>query len=381
MKRSLRLLPLLLVFAALSCSGQDTSPDSLLQFVFTSDLHYGITRPHFRGADSVPSTMVNRAMIAAINRLPGSMVPKDGGSGSGQEIGHLDGILITGDIANREEIGIQPAAVSWKQFQTDYDHMVTTKNKRDKPTPILLGPGNHDVSNTVGFWRPLQPAKDASSMAGIYNSMMQPAHPRTANTYNYPRDMIHFIRVVAGIRLVFVNCWPDSTEQVWMERQLKAVNPGTPVLLFTHAQPDVEARFFTNPNGNHAIDSIDKFENLLPETFRDGRVLKDSTLIEQRGFAHFLHQHPEIKAYFHGHNNYTEFYQWQGPDNDLGLPVFRVDSPMKGRYSAKDETLLSFELITIDTRKRTITVRECCWNSVPGDASVLKWGQTTTVGL
>lgn len=378
MTRLLFFLPLLLVLTVFSCAAQDSS---MLQFVFTSDLHYGINRPHFRGADSVPSTIVNRAMIAAVNRLPGSMIPKDGGAGSGQEIGHLDGILVTGDIANREEPGIPSATVSWKQFQEDYNHMVTTKDRRDKSTPVLLGPGNHDVSNTVGYWRPLQPATDASSMAGIYNSMMQPAHPLTANTYHYPMDMIHFIRVVAGIRLVFVNCWPDSTEQAWMERQLKLVDPGTPVLLFTHSQPDVEARFFTNPNGNHGVDSIYKFENLLPEIFRDGRILKDSTLIEQRGLVTFLQRHPEIKAYFHGHNNYTEYYQWQGPDKNIALPVFRVDSPMKGKFSAKDETLLSFELITIDTRKSTITVRECRWNSVPGDPSVLKWGQTKTMAF
>jgi hypothetical protein len=239
MKRHFCFLSLLFLLTALSCAAQETAPDSLLQFVFTSDLHYGITRPHFRGADSVPSTIVNRAMIAAINRLPGNMVQNDGGVGSGQEIGHLDGILITGDIANREEIGIQPADVSWKQFQADYDHLVGTKDRHHKPTPILLGPGNHDVSNAIGYWRPLQPATDASSMAGIYNSMMQPAQPRTAATYNYTTDKIHFIREYAGIRVVFVNCWPDSTEQAWMERQLKVVHPGTPVLLFTHSQPDV----------------------------------------------------------------------------------------------------------------------------------------------
>ena len=381
MKRLLCFLPILLLLTSVSCSAQDTAPDSVLQFVFTSDLHYGITRPHFRGADSVPSTIVNRAMIAAINRLPNNMVPNDGGAGAGQEIGHLDGILVTGDIANREEPGIQSAASSWKQFRADYDNFVSTIDGRGKPTPILLGPGNHDVSNTIGYWRPLQPATDASSMAGMHNSMMQPAHPLTAATYNYSTDKIHFIRVFAGVRIVFVNCWADSTEQAWMERQLKIVHPGTPVLLFTHSQPDVEARFFTNPNGSHNIDSIDKFENLLPEVLRDGRLLRDSTLIEQREFVHFLQHHPEIKAYFHGHNNYTQYYRWQGPEKNIALPTFRVDSPMKGRFSAKDETLLSFELITIDTRKRTITVRECCWNSVPGDPSVIKWGQTNTMAL
>jgi hypothetical protein len=178
---------------------------------------------------------------------------------------------------------------------------------------------------------------------------------------------------------MFVNCWPDSLEQGWMDQQLKGI--GEPVLLFAHSIPDVEARFFTNPNGNHTINATDKFENLLPEVCQDGRTLKDSTGIEQRGLVSFLQHHPEIKAYFHGHNNYTEYYRWKGPDKNISLPCFRVDSPMKGKLSSKDETLLSFELITIDAHKRTMTVRECRWNTLPKDATVLKWGKTRTMRL
>jgi Calcineurin-like phosphoesterase len=320
-------------------------------------------------------------MIEAINRLPEDRLPQDGGAASGERIGHLDGILITGDIANRQERGIQPAAVSWRQFEADYDHLVRTKDRHAQPTPLLLGPGNHDVSNAVGYWRPVQPATDASSMAGIYNRMIKPAHPRTAATYNYMTDKIHYVRDVSGIRLMFVDCWPDSTEQAWMEAQLKDLRPGTPVLLFTHSNPDVEARFFTNPNGSHGIDSIDRFENLLPEIYQDGHTVKDSAVIEQRGLAVFLEHHPEIKAYFHGHNNYTEYYRWEGPDKNISLPCFRVDSPMKGKFSSKDETLLSFEVITIDMGKNTMTVRECLWNTVSGNPSVLKWGQAKTMDL
>src|SRR5258708_6593439 len=89
---------LLILQTAISAEAQD----SVLQFVLTSDVHYGITRAHFRGADSVNAIVVNRAMIAAINRLPGLTLPADGGLGSGGRIGHIDGILITGDIANRQ---------------------------------------------------------------------------------------------------------------------------------------------------------------------------------------------------------------------------------------------------------------------------------------
>jgi hypothetical protein len=358
-----------------------TAQDSVLQFVFTSDVHYGITRAHFRGADNVNAITVNRAMIAAINRLPKTALPKDGGVASGRSIGHIDAILITGDIANRQEAGVQPAAASWQQFEADYDHRITTKDRLHQPSPLYLTPGNHDAADAIGSWRSFQPATDASSMAGIYNRMMQPAHPLTAASFDYATDKIHCTRDVAGIRLFFVNCWPDSLEQVWMEQQLTGLSANTPVLLFTHSNPDLEARFFSNPNGNHAIDSASKFENLLPELFQDGLSAKDSTTIEQRGLASFLQRHPQIKAYFHGHNNWTEFYSWQGPDRNIALPCFRVDSPMKGKISAKDETRVSFELISINTATRTMTVREYRWNPVPHDPSITKWGETKTIRL
>jgi hypothetical protein len=355
--------------------------DSVLQFVLTSDVHYGITRPHFRGSDSVSANVVNQAMIAVFNRLPQMVTPSDNGVGSGKMIKDIDALLITGDIANREETGIQSAAASWQQFQTDYTHKITTKDKDNKPTALWLCAGNHDVTNAIGYLKPTEPAIDASSMAGIYNMMMSPAYPKTAANYNYNTDKIHYSKDIGGIHVLFVNLWPDSAEQQWMEQDLKGLKHGTPVLLFTHSMPELEARFFTNPNGNHTINNTDKFENLLPETFKDGKSIKDAAIYEERGLAAFLKRHPEIKAYFHGHNNYTEFYDWQSPGKDFSIPCFRVDSPMKGRVSNKDETQLSFELISIDTRTKTMTVRECRWNTVPDNPSVFVWGVHKTISL
>jgi hypothetical protein len=366
-----------LTLAALSVRAQN----GVLQFVLTSDVHYGITRTHFRGTDSVPATVVNQAMIAAIDRLPQLTLPRDSGVGSGTRINDLDAIVITGDIANREESGIQCAATSWQQFETDYMHKVTTKGRDHRPTALWLCAGNHDVANAIGYWKPTEPATDASALAGMYNRMMSPSHPRTAANYNYRTDKIHYSREIGGIHLLFVNLWPDSAEQQWMEQDLKGLKPGTPVLLFTHSMPELEARFFTNPNGQHTINGTDKFENLLPEIFRDGLNVKDTAFYEERGLAAFLKDHPEIRAYFHGHNNYNEFYDWRAPDKDVTLPCFRVDSPMKGRISAKDETRLSFQLISIDTRTKKMTVRECRWNTVPENPSILEWGDHMTMTL
>ena len=73
----------------------------LVQFVYTSDQHYGITRKAFRGLDKVSSREVNAAMVQAINTLPGISLPEDGGVRAGQPVQWADAVISTGDIANR----------------------------------------------------------------------------------------------------------------------------------------------------------------------------------------------------------------------------------------------------------------------------------------
>ena len=94
----------------------------------------------------------------------------------------------------------------------------------------------------------------------------------------------------------------------------------------------------------------------------------------------FLGRHPNITAYFHGNSNWNEFYDWTGPNASAMLHTFRVDSPMKGHFSATDETKLSFQIATIDTAARTLTVREVLWNAEPQRPnSPVSWGGSTTV--
>src|SRR5215831_1193389 len=74
-----------------------------IQFVFTSDIHYGTTRSAFRGNPDVNSQVVNRALVAQINRVPEAAFPNDGGNGADQLVGSFDFMAIGGDVANREE--------------------------------------------------------------------------------------------------------------------------------------------------------------------------------------------------------------------------------------------------------------------------------------
>ena len=107
-----------------------------------------------------------------------------------------------------------------------------------------------------------------------------------------------------------------------------------------------------------------------------------NTLIQMDGDVHKAHRN--IVAFFHGHENYNEFYTWRGPDGDLALPVFRADSPMKGRDSRTNETKLSIQVVTYDTATRTLTARECLWNAPGGAAAAtapVAWGASKTITL
>lgn len=355
----------------------------IINMAFTSDAHYGITRPQFRGDTVVAGHTVNAAMIAEINRLPETKLPADGGVGAGQKIAAVDYLIQTGDIANRMEIPIQSAATSWAQFEEDYLHHLTIKGHNGKPATILLAPGNHDITNAIGHYKAMRPLTDPSSMVGIYNLMMKPATPMTNERYDYHKDKINYSRNIGGVHLIFITLWPDSAERIWMAKDLETVSPQTPVIIFTHDQPESEAKHFADPVVPGRFDDKTKFENLTEERYKEGTsaAAKDSkTTIEQRGWVAFLKKHPNIKAYFHGNSNFNQFYVYHGPDNDVNLPIFRVDSPMKGDLSSKDETKLSFQLISLDTGTGRLTVRECFWDTEKKPGPIV-FGESKTIDL
>jgi len=383
-------LALLVVLAVTSsgtafCQVDNKNDAATIEMIFTSDAHYAITRKAFRGDTNVNSHTVNAAMISEMNNLPSLNFPADGGVNSGKNIGSIDYLIEGGDIANRMENGWQSAAASWAQFETDYIGGIKLKGHKSEPLKFLIVPGNHDISNAIGYYRPMQPLTDPSSMVKIYNMMLKPAQPMTNDAYNYATDKINYSRNIGGIHFVFITLWPDSAERIWMEKDLSAVAATTPVIVVCHDQPTCEAKHFTNPAPPHNMTKQNKFENLTAEYYKEGLTAAGddgSTDIEQRGWVKFLKLHPNIKAYFHGNSNWNEFYVYTGPDNDVSLPVFRVDSPMKGKYSAKDETKLSFQLISIDPNTLNLTVRECLWNTNPSATThTIVFGDSKTVSL
>jgi hypothetical protein len=338
-----------------------------IRFAFTSDAHYGLTRAHFRGRDQVDAQAVNAALVDAINQA-----------------GPLDFVVQGGDLANRQEdseLGpIQRSAVSWAQFSHDYVDGLTATTTAGRKAPLYLVPGNHEVSNAIGFYKPMRPPIDKTALVEIYNRMMQPARPKTPATYDYGRDRVLYSHTLGGVHFVFVTIWPDSAARAWLENDLRSVDRSMPVVLFAHDQPESQAKHFTNPNGAHDINAVDRFENLLDDRLADGPSIESPTIVEQRELERFLSRHRNVRAYFHGNSNWNEFYDWTGPDHHAALAVFRVDSPMKGAVSATDETRLSFQVASIDAATQSMTVRECLWNADPANPS-LTWGESRTLSL
>ncbi len=364
-----------------------------ITFVFTSDVHYGITRGNFRGQVNVEAKVVDAALVEKINGLPAAVLPRDDGLRAGQPVGAIEFAIITGDIANRQElypIHIQTAAESWAQFEATFITKFAVKNSRGELAPLLFVPGNHDVSNAIGAPTKLVPATDATALVEMYNREMHPAVPRTNDTYRYPADQIIFSRDFGGAHCIFLSIWPGSEARAWIENDLKAVRATTPVFLFCHDPPDIDARHLTNPHGAHDVNDRDKFENMVSDVYADGKKKVDGggkpegkTTLEQRQLAAFLKAHRNITGYFHGHNNWHEVYTWNGPDHDLALNVFRADSPMKGRDS-KDETKVSFHVVTFDVAAQKLTSRECFWNAqgkTDTAATPVAWGKSHTVSV
>lgn len=379
---------LLITLCTLSGCGSDDSAlplnQSLTQFVFTSDAHYGIKRTPFLGYSS--AQQVNGAMVTEMNTLPNLQLPcNDGGVNACKSVGAIDFVAETGDIANRMEANsggyaqIQSAAISWDQFKSDYIDGLSLKDKSGKKAALYLVPGNHDVTDAIGFYKTMTPTTDATSIAQIYNLMMHPTTPRTKDTYDYSTDKVFFSKNINGVHYEFITMWPDSVARAWMENDLKHVASTTPVIIFTHDQPDIETKHLMNPNGIHDINATDKFENMVADQSADTDInglftIDAPSTSEQRALVEFLKKHKNIVAYFHGNDHINGTYTYTGPDNDISLNVIRVDSPMKGSVSKNDPTQLAFKVVSIDPVAKKMTVRDYMWET-------RTWGESATFSL
>ena len=402
------------------CGSSDSAATAtpLTTIVYTSDVHYGIKKTAFSGMSS--AQQVNGAMITEMNRLQSANVvlPNDNGVKAGQLVGGVDFVALTGDTVNRSDGNIYPSknassSAVWPQFAADYFNASSTlnlKNSSGVKAPLYLTTGNHETSSAIGFYK-AGTVLDATSYVNVFNAMMNPTTAMTnasfmgtsspvalTDTTNYatysdtagknflkPANRLVTSRDVNGVHFVFAGMWPDSVNRPLIDADLAKVSSTTPVVLFTHAPPMGEAKNFSNPIAPYTINSTNLFENVIsdmfaaPSTFNTpysdaAKTVAIPANAEQRSLVAWLKTHKNIVAYFHGHDNENEFYNFTGPDTDISLPTFRVGSPMKGNLSASDPTKQSFQVITIDTGAKSMTVREYLWYTKT-------WGASKTVSL
>jgi|GEM_PF-390243 len=315
------------------------------------------------------------ALAAAVRALPGTRLPDDTGVHAGQPIGELGFVAVTGDIANRAEPGVQSAAASWQEF---LDTFVAPLNAgRAAPLPMIVATGNHDASNAIGYVPALTPRTDTAAMAGLLR-LIDPVQYAQRPPFDYTRDRIHYVRRLDGVALMVLHIWPDSAERAWMEQELSSIPDSVPVLLFAHDPPMVDISHFTAPGGGPP--GTGGFQALLTEQWQGaplpGARFEGSPTLE--GFRELVRRHRNVRAYFHGHQNWTEFHALREADGTALLPAFRVDSPLKGRDSATDDTKLSFLVVTLDAARQRLTVREYRWDHV---SAASRWGPQATILL
>jgi hypothetical protein len=121
---------------------------------------------------------------------------------------------------------------------------------------------------------------------------------------------------------------------------------------------------------------------MVADQMADGKTISSPTIIEQAALENFIDAHKNIVAYFHGNDHINRVYEWVGPNKKATLHTVGSDSPMKGSVSAKDETKLAFDLISIDTKNMMLTVRSAYWNADPSNADApIVWNAPTTFSL
>ena len=367
----------------------------IVNFIYTSDNHYGITRAFFQGGTNVTGQMVNEAMVAKMNTLPGLTFPNDGGVGAGQPVGHIDFLMDTGDIANRTESQSAVAAinnlnylgnltnypgnsaytppvsaVTWSQYQHDYlgdantgnraGGLLTLTNSQGSGIPVFLSPGNHDVSDAIGMSGKVTGASvDASSYVQIYNRMAPYSGkaPIATNVFSSPGNytnlnlQVNYSFDIGGVHVLTVNMFPDKNVQQWMTADLTNVPASTPVLLFCHVPLNMaagETKVFGNPASASSTAGADIPFALTGTDSTNSYVDMNAA---KQSVADWLMTHPNVKALFSGHDNFNGTTNWNGQDANgnliagrdatwPGVTLFRVDSPMKGDYSGASAGVL-----------------------------------------
>lgn len=360
-------------------------PAADVQFVITSDVHYGHTRAFaitdtINGGITTDAVKINAMLVKSVNAVSTMTFPADGGVAAGTVVGGIDLVAVTGDLATRfEATGLaatnnQKSAIIYGQFSAGWLSGVTLKNTAGASAKWLLTTGNHDVSNAIGnvkipaanvdgsaLTEILKVAKAGTATVYAGDSVANLAQYNVVNASGAAVNRPNYSQDINGIHFVSVSIWPDTANRKWIDADLKSVPLTTPVFLFMHDYPDVDPKHLSDPIST--VPTANR-EFCVSDVVDPTEAGGTSTAVEQRALVAWLKLHPNIVAYFHGHSNSNEMWTYTGPDNDISLRCFRNDSPMKGDVTAAAagaETLMSYQIASVDFAANKLTVRELRW--------------------
>jgi len=227
--------------ACVTPSSEAAAPAAAREVTFfvASDTHFGVPGIEER----------NRRLIEELNGLPGLEYPPE----IGGRVETPRGVLITGDLTDYS------TEEQWQQFESFYGH---TGKEGLLRFPVFEALGNHDFMGDTPVVRHI-----TRRHGGV--------------AYSFDWDDLH---------VACLGMYPNGERLRWLEKDLRSVRAGRPVILFFH--------YGIDGAWSHSWESQEEREDLA-------RVLSGHRVV----------------AIFHGHAHHAGHYRWREYD------VFRPGSP------------------------------------------------------
>src|ERR1043165_4224967 len=154
--RKLIVLPFLLVLAWTFLGAQA----DVVQFVFTADVHYGISRPGFGECEMSTRKWSMRHWLrkSAACRRPSFQETEATGLIGWWELLILWRSAGTSPIVPKSQIAAKRSRV--RQYPGSNSGRVTLMGlklhaRSGSRSPVYAVPGNHDISNAIGYYKPM----------------------------------------------------------------------------------------------------------------------------------------------------------------------------------------------------------------------------------
>ncbi len=303
--------------AAIACAGAAGPPaDSPAAFFLVGDTHYLADKSHPAKLDA-RSAAVTAGLIATLNRLPGTDIPREAGGGKvlpARGVIHAGDCIDTGDKPN-----VKMQAAEWAAFADGFG--LTGKDGK-LGMPLYEVHGNHDSPRGDGLAvkKIIQRNK---SRPGVKNVSANGVH------YSWRWGGVHFINLgivvgeVAAVKRRRRYAPLGSLDFLVADLRDNVGRSGRPVVI------------------THHVDML-RYAKPLPADDKKAAGMEWDPA-DVRGFHEALAGY-NIAAILYGHTHARNVFRWDGSDKAAraGIPVFNVDN--SSHFASKEQAFFYFEI-------------------------------------